>query len=299
MVYQLECGHLWSAAIARIGKKPAGMRRKLFTTSLANSKSICNHSVKPRSPGDLRRIGRGLLESERIVATKVRSAVSFPNKSFSLDGRWSRHKVGRMSSDPGGDSHGSHDALHTEWVARIQRGDPAAFEALYRMYVGELVQFVAGIVRSFEDAQDVVEEVFVALWMRRVEWAPRYGARAYLFAAARNRALNERRNEATALRLGEAAGQVFGEGDDEVLGMGAPLRPVDETLDAEAIAAAVERALAGLPEMRRAVLELRLRQGMSGNEVAEVLGISRNAVDLHMSRGVQALRKLLPNLLDE
>ncbi|HXC26005.1 MAG TPA: sigma-70 family RNA polymerase sigma factor [Gemmatimonadaceae bacterium] len=199
-----------------------------------------------------------------------------------------------MSSELGDRADGRHEAL----VARVRANDPVAFEALYQMYVVELVQFVAGLVRSFEDAQDIVEDVFVTVWMRRAEWVPRYGARAYLFAAARNRALNARRDLATARRLGETAGQVWDEGE-QTAGMGAPAQPIDEALDLADQLAMVERALATLPEVRRAVLELRLRQGMSGNEVAEVLGISRNAVDLHMSRGLRTLRELLPNLLDE
>ena len=207
-----------------------------------------------------------------------------------------------MTPGPGGGGETprdkAHEGEHAELVARIRGGDSAAFEVLYRLYVEELVRFVAGMVRSFEDAQDVVEEVFIGLWMRREEWAPRYGARAYLFGAARNRALNARRDRATAERLEESGWGWDGEGG-EAVGMGTPLRPIDEALDAAEVLAVVERAMAGLPEVRRMVLELRLRQGMSGNEVAEVLGISRNAVDLHMSRGLQTLRALLPDLLDE
>lgn len=178
-------------------------------------------------------------------------------------------------------------ARDAAWVARIQQGDHAAFAALYEEYLPAMVGFTYRIVQSAAAAEDIVADVFVAVWQRRSTWMPRFGARAYLFHAVRMRALDTVRNAATAARLSGAA---LAEG--ESLGIAGPPPSVLDTLDDEARLAAVDAAIARMPDMRRRIMELRWRHGLAIDEVAVVIGISRAAVDQHLSRGLRDLRHL-------
>jgi RNA polymerase sigma-70 factor (ECF subfamily) len=178
-------------------------------------------------------------------------------------------------------------ARDAAWVDRIRQGDHAAFAALYEEYLAAMVGFTYRIVQSAASAEDIVADVFVTVWQRRLEWTPRFGARAYLFHAARMRALDTVRNAATAARLSDVA--VSGGAS---LGMAAPPPSILDTLDDEARLAAVDAAIARMPDMRRRIMELRWRHGLAIDEIAVVIGISRAAVDQHLSRGLRDLRHL-------
>lgn len=180
-----------------------------------------------------------------------------------------------------------------EWVSRIVAGDRAAFAELYGEYLQSMVGFVFRIVRSLPVAEDLCADVFVAVWERRSSWIPQYGARAYLFHAARMRALNYVRN--TAAEVGRRATVAYDVAQDR-----ARQSPsVDDTLDSDRKLQAVRDILAMLPEMRRRVMQLRWHEGFEITEIADVLGISRAAVDQHLSRGLRTIRERLLKLFAE
>jgi RNA polymerase sigma-70 factor (ECF subfamily) len=180
-----------------------------------------------------------------------------------------------------------------EWVSRIVAGNRAAFAELYGEYLQSMVGFVFRIVRSLPVAEDLCADVFVAVWERRSSWTPQYGARAYLFHAARMRALNYVRNNAA--EVGRRAVVAYDVAQDR-----ARQSPsVDETLDLDRKLQAVRDILATLPEMRRRVMQLRWHEGFDITEIADVLGISRAAVDQHLSRGLRTIRERLLTLFTE
>lgn len=159
-----------------------------------------------------------------------------------------------------------------------------AFESLYQTYAPALARFAYGYVRSRSESEDLVSDVFLAVWVRRATWEPRYGIRAYLYAAIRHRALNNRRADQRAIRhLGE-----FATSRSEAV---AP--PADVALDAHDRRARLTAAIAALPEEARRLAELRWHQGMSPAEIAAVLGINRAAVDNRLSRLLRRLQALV------
>jgi RNA polymerase sigma-70 factor (ECF subfamily) len=171
-------------------------------------------------------------------------------------------------------------------VTSIRAGDVVAFERLFFMHIDGLVTFAAGFVGSRGAAEDIVADVFAILWERRAVWNPRHGVRAYLYAAARNRALNTTRDTESHERL------------DALVAVTSDVSPtIDETLVLEEQIAAVRRVLEELPEPRRRIMELRWRDGLSAEEIAVVLNVTRNAVDIQLSRALQMLRAVLPRLL--
>lgn len=170
-------------------------------------------------------------------------------------------------------------------VAALQGSDAgaaySAFDTIYRAHAVAIARFAYGYVRSRTSAEDVVADVFLAVWARREEWVPRHGIRAYLYAAARHRALNVLRGETRTLRrmeivAAESSPAISGEAADEQTGLEARLAA----------------ALAALPEDARRLAELRWRNGLSPSEIATVLGIDRSAVDNRLSRLVKRLRAL-------
>jgi RNA polymerase sigma-70 factor (ECF subfamily) len=178
----------------------------------------------------------------------------------------------------------------SELIVRVRRGDADAFEQLFRRYYDLLVSFADGYVDSIDVARDVVADVFVNVWSTRTEWAPTTTARTYLCGAVRNRALNTLRDErgrSGALRVHVATGVVPGLGAGE--GSSA-----HDRLEHEERTAVVWAAIAALPSNQREAMMLRWRQQLSFVQIAEIMGISSAAVQMHLSRGLKTLKVVCP-----
>jgi len=169
----------------------------------------------------------------------------------------------------------------------------AAFTEMYREHLPGLISLGERYLGSQALAEDVVADMFITIWRRRESWTPQYGIRAYLYRVVRTRALDQLRNAATTRRIGEvatAAGDVPGVSLE---------RSLDESLDEERLLAEVAAAIATFPAVRRQVMELRWQHGFPIEEIATILSLKRATVDQHLSRGLRALRRLLPKMLGE
>jgi RNA polymerase sigma-70 factor (ECF subfamily) len=79
-------------------------------------------------------------------------------------------------------------------MARVRRGDAAAFEALFSRYGEAVRRHLAGVVRDVAAAEDLTQDVFLRLWTRAEQWECRGAFRAWLFRIATNLALNHLRS---------------------------------------------------------------------------------------------------------
>jgi len=177
-------------------------------------------------------------------------------------------------------------------VARIRAGDAAAFGELFREHFASLCGFVTSYVRAPEVAEELVQDLFCALWQRRAEWDPPGRVRHYLLAAARNRALGHLRHRQMAERKAQRwSGPA--RADDLPPGIGDPLPPPDRDVELRELADACRHAIHELPERRRAVVTLRWQHQMSHAEIAHALGISVKGVEIHLTRALRSLRETL------
>jgi RNA polymerase sigma-70 factor (ECF subfamily) len=172
-------------------------------------------------------------------------------------------------------------------VERIAGGDESAFELLFTTYYGALCTFTLGYVALPEAAEDVVQGVMLRVWTQRVTWAPRAGVRAFLFAACRNAALDLLRHRTVERHL-ERRRELFAGAP----AVGTSLSLPDDAAAANDLAERLGRAVAALPEKRRAVVLLKWQQQLGPTEIASVLGLSVKGVEAHLARAFAVLRKL-------
>jgi len=175
------------------------------------------------------------------------------------------------------------------WVAAIRRGDPAAFEAMFRAYRGDLVGFVASLLRSEPAAEDVVQELFLRIWRQREDWELAGPLNTYLFRAARNGAISRMRRERVELSFQR---RVRAGAEGPVLGS-ARVPGADELLRARELEQAIMAAVDELPDRCREVFQLARYHRLSHAEVGQVLEISVNTVEVQMTRALAHLRKRL------
>jgi len=157
---------------------------------------------------------------------------------------------------------------------------------MFRAYGETLCSFVNGYVRSRDEAQELVQDLFLWIWEHRYEWEVPGSLRNYLFKSARNRAISLLRHQqvertflARALHMPATTPRAA--------------NGTDQRLVAGELAVAINRAIAQLPERCQEVFRLNRQQGLSYAEIAAVLDLSVKTVEVHMGRALAAMREEL------
>ena len=168
-----------------------------------------------------------------------------------------------------------------ETLQRLRSGEHAAFETLFRAHYAGLVGLADSIVRDRGAAEELAQDVMLELWRRRETLAIETTVKAYLFRAARNRALNWVRHQRTAERLTPPP--------DER----GPFPPADVELLEGEIQQALREAVSTLPERCRQVFELSRVHGLTYPEIAQSMEISVKTVEAQMGKALRVLRERL------
>ena len=162
-----------------------------------------------------------------------------------------------------------------ELIRAAAGGDQRAFSALHGRYAA-MVHAILLARLPPSDAEDQVQEVFLIAWKKlgQLDDAPRFGA--WLGAIARNRAVDWYRRRRPTETLRDAGHEAGGASSSDVA-------------EAHNVLAAIQ----GLPEAYRETLVMRLCEGMSGPEIAEVTGLEPGSVRINLHRGMKLLRERL------
>ncbi|GIH91810.1 RNA polymerase sigma factor [Planobispora siamensis] len=157
---------------------------------------------------------------------------------------------------------------------------PARFEAVYREAYGRITAYAARRCDSPQDAADVVAETFAVAW-RRVDELPKgQEAVLWLYGVARNVLANHRRGET--LRRARSAGL-----DAEMADLYAA--PADRGVEMSVIA----EVFRNLSEDDRELLSLVAWEGLEREEIATMMGLSRNAVRIRLHRARRRFSRAL------
>jgi RNA polymerase sigma-70 factor (ECF subfamily) len=170
-------------------------------------------------------------------------------------------------------------------MLRFQGGDVRAFEELVRRHRTPVFSFLLRLAGDRARAEDLCQETFLRVVAAAERWEPRALFRTWLYAVARNQALDEARRQA--FRRTEPLDDPAAASDDP-----AP----DRAAEAALVRPKLEAALAGLPGEQREVFLLREHAGLRFHEIAEVTGVPENTVKSRMRYALEALREKLEEL---
>jgi RNA polymerase sigma-70 factor (ECF subfamily) len=174
-------------------------------------------------------------------------------------------------------------------MLRFRKGDVRAFEVLVRRHRTPVFSFLLRLTGDRGRAEDLCQETFLRLVRAAAGWEERARLRTFLFAIARNLAVDESRR--AALRRAEVLG-----GDAEAGGEPSPDPAPDRAAEAALLRPKLEAALAALPAEQREVFLLREHAGLRFAEIAEVTGVPENTVKSRMRYALEALRARLEAL---
>ena len=167
-----------------------------------------------------------------------------------------------------------------ELIQRVADRDAGAFESLYRRYARPVFGLALRRLGDRMRAEDAVQETFAALWRSARTYRPERGPGApWLYAVARNAIVDRARNRT------DAPAEIP---DTASLDLGPA-----ERAEASFVSWRVHRALEGLPQSERDVIELAYWGGLSQSEVADFLGIPLGTVKTRTRSGLGRLATML------
>jgi RNA polymerase sigma-70 factor, ECF subfamily len=161
-------------------------------------------------------------------------------------------------------------------------------ERLYDEHAQSLYAFLLNFTRDESDTRDLLQEIFVKLARSPELLSEVHEERAFLIRLAHNAAIDLIRRRGTRERTRENFAAVCI----------SPFAPVNEP-DAQTFGAELARALAGLPPDQRAVVHLKLWEGLTFEQIATVLDIPPNTAASRYRYGLDKLRERLRPLYEE
>ena len=164
-------------------------------------------------------------------------------------------------------------------ISIINRWNNGSFKLLYEGYYRSLALLAGDITRSASAAEDLVEEVFVSLLRRRVNFASQQALTCYLYNAVRNRAINYVRNNNNSgidVELLEEEFTPYSITDDA------------DTFDAEKVLAKIMEEIEKMPKRQREIF-LMVMEGRKNAEIAHAMNISETTVKTQKMRAMKRL----------
>ena len=171
----------------------------------------------------------------------------------------------------------------SDLVQRAVSGEQDAFATLYDAYIEQIYRFIYFRVGDGQTAEDLTSQVFLKAWDKLSSYQIRgLPFSAWLFRIARNSVIDYYRTfkETTPL-------------EPDVIARPDPAADVDEKVERRLEAEEVRLALQHLTEDQRQVLTLRFIEGLSTEEVAQVIGKRQGAIRALQMRGLQALAQMI------
>ncbi len=174
-------------------------------------------------------------------------------------------------------------------VQALQAGDASALGSLYDSYGDVMYGLALRILGQRQEAEDLVQEVFLNLWNHCTYNPARGSFRSFLLLTIRSRALDRVRSRQGALRTA----QRWIRGD---IGQEFPNQPLENVVQDETTRR-VQAALNELPEQQRQALKLAYYEGLTQAEIAQRLQVPLGTVKSWFRLGFTKLRKNLHDLI--
>jgi RNA polymerase sigma-70 factor (family 1) len=167
-----------------------------------------------------------------------------------------------------------------ELIKRLQKGDTEAYLALYERYHLLVYQWSLKLVKIPQIAEDIVQEVFLKIWVIRDRLNPHQSFPAFIYRIGRNKAFSVLKKISTDEKLST---QVMSH-------LSNTAESAENRVMWHQYEQLLNNAIEQLPQQRQKVFKLCRQEGKTYDEVAIELGISRNTVKEHMVMAVKNIR---------
>lgn len=200
----------------------------------------------------------------------------------------------------GGRSNENTMAEKADIPARLAGGELELFNELVRSHHASLFRLANSLLRNVDDAQEVVQEAFLAAYEGRKSFKGRSDIKTWLLSITYNKTMDHLKRSSRDRWLidGELKGSPLWENVVKVRQFTDWGRNPEQNYHNAELMECLENALQALPAESKAVYELRNIQGLSSNKVAETLAISEGAVRVRLHRVRQYLLVALESFFE-
>lgn len=169
------------------------------------------------------------------------------------------------------------------WIEEVVRGNERAFKILFDKYHHKLGRYIYQLTNSSVLAEDVVQDVFLKIWLNRKSLAGVSNFAAYLFTASRNHALNAIRK------------QVNKRTSYEAWKLEQPLVTESDNHEEQLYADLIEQAVEQLPAQQRRVYILSKRMKLKQADIAKEMKISPETVKKYLKIARASIIRYIKN----
>jgi RNA polymerase sigma-70 factor (family 1) len=166
-------------------------------------------------------------------------------------------------------------------IRRFIAGDVAAFDEIYYQYSPKLYHFGLGLLKDPDEATEMVQKVFIALWEKRERIKPELNIENYLLTIAKNSIREFYRRKQIEQRVKNVLRKNLPES----------IENTEESVIYNDLYSLVQQAVEMMPPKRKMVYQLSRRQGFTIQEIADKLGISKRTVETHLSHALKFLKE--------
>jgi RNA polymerase sigma-70 factor (ECF subfamily) len=173
-----------------------------------------------------------------------------------------------------------------QWMYNISRNDRTAFREMFECFYAALCVYARRFVGPDDVSEDIVQDVFCAVWSNRHRMDYRIPAKNYLTTAVRNHCINYLRDRRTTAfdELPQPADAACAENPDSVW----MLNELEQLL---------ADALAKLPPEYRMAFEMSRLEEQPVSEIARAMGVSTRTVERYRNRAIEILKTELKDYL--
>ena len=178
--------------------------------------------------------------------------------------------------------------VESHLLEKMKKGDTASFTVLYNRYWSKVYEFTRLYIISDEDAEEVVQEVFVKLWESREALNTEMNFDGYLFIITRNLIFNKSRRSFNTEFLKITI--------DEAIHLQSNSNVSSEVVTAD-LKEYLLKLIDELPPRQKEVFVLSRERQLSHQEIADLLNISTKTIERHITEALKFLKVRLPIFL--
>lgn len=168
----------------------------------------------------------------------------------------------------------------TELISLLKKGNEDAFRILFDIWHRKLFHFNFRYTKNREQAEEIVQDTLLTLWVNRVKLDNSYPLGPYLYTISKRMSLNVLRQAATSQKTAEILWRNFNDAANTT----------EEAVHLSELEELTEKALQNLPPQQQIVFRLSKYEGLSHQEIAERLDISKETVKKHSAEALKTLR---------
>jgi len=165
-------------------------------------------------------------------------------------------------------------------LKQVAEGNEKAFRVIFDHYKAPFHAAAYKMTRSVDISEEIVQEVFVTLWVKRELIAGAKSPEGYVFTILHNCIYSHFRKLARERRLKSKLGQDEQESENQI----------EALLNEKENKAILENVISQLPPQQKLIYKLAKQEGLSREEIAKKLNISPNTVKNHLGAAVEYLR---------